>query len=277
MERGLDVVRPQAPELRERFIREEREGALPARVCERQAVRVRVAREVRASLELPGDAGGEAIDFGRGAGLLRAGGDDERAARLVDEHAVRLVDHCEGVSALDRFWARRGAAEEHFVKARVEPAGGAHRELVAQVVEAELRADAVGHIAGVSGAFQRGRGALGEQAGGEAEPLERRLRKLEVARGEIGIHRGHVRAASLQGKDEGGQQGDERLALAGGHFRKTARGECEAGLELAVVGAQRVCAADGLGDERDGVGGETGAQRGVPPLLAERGSALAEL
>ena len=254
LERVLDVSRPQPAKLRRRLIREQLKRALLAGIRELQPPRAAFAEKIRAGLQLRGDLRGESIDLGRAARRFRAGRDDERAARFVDEHAVRLVDDGESVSALDDVRLRHRVAEQHFVKARRRAPGGAQGELVAQVVEAEFRADAISHIALVSRAFCRIRRALDQQPGGEPELRERRLRELEIARRQIRIHRRHMRAASAQREAKRGQQGDERLPLARGHLREPAIRKREAGEELHIVGREPVRAPHGLRDQRDRIG-----------------------
>ena len=138
------------------------------------------------------------------------------------------------------------------MEARAHLAEGADGELVAEVVEAEFGADAVGDVARVGRLFRGAGRSFGEKAHGHAEPLKRRAGELAIAFREIAVHGGDVRAAAFEREAERGQQRDERLAFAGGHLAEMPRGEDVAGVELHVVGHEVMRATDGLGDERDG-------------------------
>ena len=135
------------------------------------------------------------VRVGRLLGLAR---DDQRRPRLVDQDRVDLVDDRVGVAALD---------------ALVDVV----REVVAQVVEAELRVGAVGDVALVLGAPTSGRILL-DHADGHAERLVDRPHPLGVAAGEVVVHRDQVDALAGQRVQVDRQRRDERLALTRAHL-----------------------------------------------------------
>ena len=97
----LDVSLPEPQKVLEYIVGELVERAARAFAGKREAVRMRVAREVLVGAQSSGDAVCEVKDLRRAVRLAGAGGDDERAAGFVDEHAVGFVDDGEGVAALD--------------------------------------------------------------------------------------------------------------------------------------------------------------------------------
>ena len=276
LQRRLDVVRPEATETRHHFVGEKFERLLFACGREGKAMSLRVALVVLASREPRGHFVGEPVNMRHGGRLLASGGNDQRAARLVDEHAVGLVDYGESVAALDEPRLGARAAEQHFVKARLSAARGPHRELIAQIVEAEFRADAIGHIARIRRALRRLFLFLGKQADRQPEPFERGPRKREVALGEIAVHRRDVRAESVQRETKRRHQRDQRLAFAGGHFREPAVGQDEPGEELAIVGHESVAPAHRLADQADRLGGMQWSDHSGTRLFAQRRAAFAE-
>ena len=108
-------------------------------------------------------------------GLLGLAGDDQRRARLVDEDVVDLVDDPEAVAALGLLL--------HL-----------DREVVAQVVEAELRVRAVDDVAGVGLLLVDVVLARLEDADGHAEQVVDRLHPERVAAGQVVVHRHEVDA-----------------------------------------------------------------------------------
>ena len=113
----------------------------------------RVVLEVLDPDEGRGQLVGAVVGGGLFLGRLVVGPDDQRGPRLVDQDAVGLVDDREVVGALDGHLrlgvARRGRGRPARtscggVAAELEPL-----QLVAEEVEAELLAGAVGDVAGV--------------------------------------------------------------------------------------------------------------------------------
>ena len=200
------------------------------------------------------------FDFALGAEEVGGGAGGEFVARVLrepgGEGGVGFINDGEGVAALDDVRFRRNAPEQDVMKMRraVPGVDRADGDLVAEVVEAKLGADAVGHVARVGGALFLRRGALGEQSGGQAEEGESGARELAIAPGEVAVDRGDVRAVAVEGEAKSGEQGDEGFAFAGGHFGELSPGQREAGVELAIVRGKSARAADGFGDEGDGSG-----------------------
>ena len=137
------------------------------------------------------------VEVGR---LLGGARDDQRRARLVDEDVVDLVDDRERVAALDLVLELDG-------------------EVVAQVVEAELRVGAVGDVGGVLGALLGGHAVVGlEDADGHAERVVDRLHPLGVAAGEVVVDGDEVDGVARERVQHHRERGGERLALAGLHL-----------------------------------------------------------
>ena len=114
----------------------------------------RVVLEVLAPDQGGGQVVGPEVGGGLFLGRLVVGPDDERGPGLVDQDRVGLVDDREEVAALDgRVADLARPAEEGLLErlalvvADLEPL-----QLVAEEVEAEFLARAVGDVAGVGGA-----------------------------------------------------------------------------------------------------------------------------
>ncbi len=142
-------------------------------------------------------------------GLLGLAADDERGPGLVDQDVVDLVDDPVAVAALDLLL--------HL-----------HGQVVAQVVEAELRVGAVDDVAGV------GRPLVGvhlaglDDPHGHAQQVVDRLHPVGVAAGEVVVDRDQVDALAahrlavlVPGRERierDRQRGREGLALTGLHL-----------------------------------------------------------
>ena len=141
--------------------------------------------------------------------LLGLAGDDQRRARLVDEDVVDLVDDAEAVAALGLLL-------------------DLDSQVVAQVVEAELRVGPVDDVAGVRLVLVHVLLARLKDADGHAEQVVDRLHPHGVAAGQVVVHRHEVDAPALhrlavlvargERVQDHGQRGGERLALAGPHL-----------------------------------------------------------
>ena len=188
------------------------------------------------------EGGGELVGAVVGGGLflgrLVVGPDDERGPRLVDQDAVGLVDDRVVVGPLDGrspSWCsprpRKACSKRLAVGvAELEPL-----QLVAEEVEAELLAGAVGDVAGVGGAAG-GVGLAGlDAADGQAEQLVDRRVPVGVALGEVVVDGDDVDALALQGVEVRRQGGDQGLALAGLHLGDAAVVDRRAADELDVV------------------------------------------
>ncbi len=235
-----------------------------ARLGRRGGLALLVDLVVLAEREALDDLRERVVDVGR---LLGLAGDDQRRARLVDEDRVDLVHDRERVRALHRLLEL-------------------DREVVAQVVEAELGVRAVGDVAGVGGLAGL-RLHLGlDHADGHAERLVDRAHPLGVAAREVVVDRDEVRALADQRVEVERQRGHQRLALAGLHLGDRALVEHGAADELNVEVAHAERALGGLAHAGEGLGeqivellalGETlaelgglGAQRLVVELLDRR-------
>ena len=222
-------------------------GALGQQACGLQALLdelVALVGEVgRAGLlvdveMLVADLGDDRVDGAVGLRAVLGGArDDQGRARLVDQDRVDLVHDGEGVAALDHV---------------LEP----ELHVVAQVVEPELVVRAVGDVAGVGGFAVRVADARGHDAGGQAEEAVDLAHPLGVAAGEVVVHGDDVDALAGDGVEVGGQDRDQRLALAGLHLRDLALMEDHAAHQLHVEGphAERALGAfarhgEGLGQQ----------------------------
>ena len=187
-----------------------------------------------AGLEHRGELRELVIEVG---GLLGLARDDQRRARLVDEDVVHLVDDRERVAALDLVLEL-------------------DREVVAQVVEPELRVRPVGHVRGVLRALLRRDAVVGlEDADADAERVVDRLHPLRVAAGEIVVDGDEVHGVAGERVEHHGQGGRERLALTGLHLGDRAVVQDHAADQLHV---------------------EVAHPEGAPARLAGEGEALEE-
>ena len=144
-------------------------------------------------------------------------GDDERRARIVDQHGVHLVD--DGVVVL-----------------ALHEVGGLHRHVVAQVVEAELVVRAEGDVGLIGAAACFGvRLVLVDAVHRQAVEHIERPHPFAVALGEVVVHRHHVHAVAREGVEEHGEGGHERLSFARCHFGDFALMQHHAAEELHVV------------------------------------------
>ena len=184
-----------------------------------------------------------------GAFLGRAR-DDQRRARLVDEDRVDFVDDREGQITLHAVF-------------------DAEREVVAQVVEAELVVGAVRDVGVVRGALLFRRQAGLDDPDRHAEEVVDRRHPVGVALREVFVDGDDVRALAGQRVQVRRKRGDEGLALAGAHFGDLAVVEHHAADQLHVEVAQAERAARRLADDREGLGQQVfeGLARGE--LLAE--------
>ena len=146
----------------------------------------------------------------------------------------------------------------------------AEREVVAQVVEAELVVGAVGDVGAVRRALLVGGLAGLDHADRQAEEVEDRRHPVGVALREVLVDRDDVRALAGQRVQVRGQRRDERLALAGAHLGDLALVQDHAADQLHVEVTQPQRAARGLADD-----GERLGQHVVERLA--RGELLAEL
>ncbi len=144
--------------------------------------------------------------------------DDERRARLVDEHRVDLVDDREVVPALDPLLQR-----VHHV--------------VAQVIEAELVVRAVGDVREVSvPPLRRTRLVQVDAVDPEPEIPVEVAHPLRVALGQVRVDRNEVGAASGERVQVERHRRHQRLALAGRHLRDLPGMERHPADQLDVVG-----------------------------------------
>jgi hypothetical protein len=194
-------------------------------------------------------------------GLLR---NDHRRARLVDQHAVGLVDDGE----MQRRDQRLGRVAPHEAAYAGDAAGqqAVAGEPVLQVVEHQLLATDVADRMAVGGAALVRFHAAFDEAARQAEEFEQRPHLLAVAFGQVVVGADDVHARAAGGHDRGGQCGHQRLAFAGAHLRQAAADEDARARELHRMRPQPQPAARGLADaaERAGQRGRVarlGAQR----------------
>ena len=199
-----------------RLIELERRAARVARLEQPLAFGDEHVDELRLLAHEPRD-GGVVLEVLRVALVPHGARDDQRRARLVDEHRVDLVDDREHVAALHALLERR-----HHV--------------VAQVVEAELVVRAVGDVGAIRVlALLRPRLAVVEAADGQAEVAVQVPHPLRVAAGQVRVHRDEMRAATRQRIQVQRQRRDERLAFARRHLGDLAEVELDAAHQLDVV------------------------------------------
>ena len=208
-----------------------------------------------ARLHERGELGELVVEVG---GLLRGAGDDQRRARLVDEDVVHLVDDREAVAAL------------------VLVLDG-DREVVAQVVEAELGVGAVRHVGGVGGVLLVVALLRLDDPDADAEQLVDRAHPLRVAAGQVVVDGDQVDAVAAQRVQDDRQRGGERLALAGLHLRDRAVVQHHAADQLHVEVALAQRALGGLAREREGLGQELVERLAGTRALAQLVGALAKL
>ena len=183
-----------------------------------------------------------------GAGLGRAA-DDQRGAGLVDEDRVDLVDDREVVAALHEV----GLAPGH---------------VVAQVVEAELVVRAVGDVAQVLLAAERGRLAGDDRADGQAQEPVHPAHPLGVAGGEVVVGGDHVHAVAGERVQVRRQHAGQGLALTGLHLGDVAEVQRRTAHELHAVVPLAERAGGRLADDGERLGQQRveGLPVGVPLL-----------
>ena len=191
----------------------------------------------------PDQGRGQLIGTQIGGGLFLGGlivrPDDQRGPRLVDQDAVGLVDDRVMVGALDR---RLGlgvitTAQERLLErlARGVATELQPLQLVAEEVEAELLAGAVGDVAGI----RRPAIAVGlprlDAADGHPKQAVNRRHPIGVALGQVVVDRDNVDAFALERVQVRRQGGDQGLPLAGLHLGDRAEVDGRAADELDVV------------------------------------------
>ena len=187
-------------------------------------------------LLLPLEPGNELVDLDVELGaLLGRARDDQRRARLVDQDRIDLVD--------DRVL-------EPALHAVLEP----EREVVAQIVEAELVVGAVGDVGAVGRALLVGRLTGFDHAHGEPEEAVDRAHPVRIALRQVLVDRDDVRALARERVQVGGERRDQGLALAGAHLRDLAVMQDHAADQLHVEVSQPQRAPRGLADHRECLG-----------------------
>ena len=161
-------------------------------------------------------------------------GNDQRRTRLVDQDRVDLIDDREGVAALHGVFELDG-------------------EVIAQVVEAELRVGAVRDVAGVGRtALLRLHAGL-DNANADAQHLVERTHPLRIATGEVVVDRHEVHAESSQRVETDRQGCDQRLTFARAHLGNRAAMKARATDDLDVKVAHVHGARTRLACERVGL------------------------
>ena len=144
-------------------------------------------------------------------GLLGRAGDDQRRTRLVDEDVVDLVDDREEVVRRAAVLGLRTATVLDLLLER-------RRHVVAQVVEAELRVGAVGHVGRVGELLLLVGLHVLQDADAEPEHVVDRLHPQRVASSQVIVDGHEVDAAPRERIQDHSGGGGERLALAGLHL-----------------------------------------------------------
>ena len=139
-------------------------------------------------------------DPGRTRGAAR---DDERNACLVDQDRVRFVDH------------RRGERTQHLLM-------GVTRELIAQIVEADLVGGRVGDVESVGRSTLVAGRALLDRADRQPGPAIDLPHPRRVAAREVIVGGEDVDAPPAARVPDDGRDRSQRLALAGLHLRDAA-------------------------------------------------------
>jgi hypothetical protein len=111
-------------------------------------------------------------------------------------------------------------------------------ELVAEVVEAEIIARAIGDVGEVGGPLFVLALLARDVADGEPEFRGEGGGEFKIPLREVGVHGGDVDAPARQGEKAGGHGGDERFAFPGRDFGDGGLGEADDGLDLAGKGLE---------------------------------------
>jgi hypothetical protein len=202
-------------------------------------------------------------------GEARFGRKDQRGSRLVDQHAVGLVDDRELKTAQQQPPAESGAAEcVRFHGDRARPA--AEHLPVAQVVERDLLVAAVGDVAAVCRAARIGIHALLDTSDRQAERLVDRPHPIGIALGQIVVHGDHVDRATSERRGGGRERRGERLAFPGFHLREHAVQHRPAAGQLHVEMSQPDGPSGGFAHQRQGPAGERQVvEAGAPQLRTQ--------
>ena len=182
--------------------------------------------------------------------LLGASRDDQRCARFVDQNRVDLVHDREGQWSL------------HAV-------GGAEREIIPQIVEAELVVRPVGDVGCVCGSLLVRGLAAADDADLETEKAIDRSHPF-------GVDRDDVHATAGQRVEIGGKRRDERLALAGSHLGDLTLVQNHATDQLHIEVAHLDRTSRGFAHERERLGNEIVEIAVLCEALLELGRLVAE-
>ena len=193
--------------------------------------------EILVGLELQGRLRGEAEERLLG-GLGLAGGrrDDQRCARVVDEHVVGLVDQRKPIRPLQELGgAAWRFAGEHAAQVAAAFGDLAVHQAIFEEVEAKLARRAVGDIAGVGLAPCVEILLRLHDAHAQAEGLVDRCHPLGVAFGEVVVDRGKIGPAAGERVEHQWQRGHERLSFARLHLDDGTVHQRDASEQLHVV------------------------------------------
>ena len=184
---------------------------------------------------------------------------DQRRARLVDQHAVALVNERQMQAAHRASLPVHTGDPVHLVRQVARAVAQFHP--VAQVIEGKLLVGAIDDIAAIDLA------ALGRLLTGKdrrhaetKEAIDRRHFR-SVAFGEVVVHRDHMHGHAHQPGGCRGERGAERLALPGAHLRDHAAQHRPGAEHLHIVMAHPKCARRRLAHQREG---PPGLARGEP-------------
>ena len=216
-ERARELLEPPAA------VRRQREHALAA-----------LGDPVATALELLRERQRRLVDVALRRVAAGRAGDDERRARLVHQHAVRLVHDAEHQTA-QHHALQTGVGAGQMLELQLQPGGLAtQHDPIFQIVERELLVGAVRHVAAVGGAPLRGREPVHDQPDAQPQRAVDRPHLLGVALREIVVDGDDVHGQPGQGGRGGGERRGQRLALTRLHLGDHARQQDRAADELDV-------------------------------------------
>ncbi len=156
---------------------------------------------------------------GQVADLGSAARDHQWNSRLVDQRRVRLVEH-------------RDRERTQDLLLRVQ------RQLIAQVVEADLVGGAVGDVAGIGRAPLRARHVLLDHADRQAEAVVDAAHPAGIAARQVVVRGQHVNTLTLTREPRDRRHRRDRLSLAGLHLDDLPVGKRHRRVELNVEHAE---------------------------------------
>ena len=213
---------------------------------------VREHMKILAGRQTAGDVERRVVEAGLVSRSLLHAGEDQRRARLVDEHAVGFIHDREMQAAQEQaLTAPCKPSLENLIDEETRAcAAWAQRKPIAQVIEHELLVGAVSHVARVGALPLLRLLSVFDQSDGETQRIVDGRQLLGVAAGEILIDRHNMDRAARECGGNCGQQRRQGLAFTGLHFRERAAHHGGAAEQLNVEMAHPDVAARRLARER---------------------------